>query len=172
MKCVGCGAECDDGVRFCSMCGKPVTPPAVTPGAVETRHCVGCGRAMSWDANVCQYCGYDYRFKPRTTKLVKEKLITGSILTILAGILSIAILTIMIALDGDIGAESWAMAVMVYICAFLGIMGGIVAMMRISYPFAVLGAACSIVGPAFFFGIPALILIAQSSAEFERQEAM
>lgn len=26
-----------------------------------TRNCVGCGRAMAWDANVCPYCGHDYR---------------------------------------------------------------------------------------------------------------
>lgn len=26
-----------------------------------TRNCVQCGRAIAWDANVCQYCGHDYR---------------------------------------------------------------------------------------------------------------
>jgi len=26
-----------------------------------TRNCVGCGRAIPWDANVCPYCGHDYR---------------------------------------------------------------------------------------------------------------
>src|SRR5512137_1697216 len=26
-----------------------------------TRSCVGCGRAISWDANVCPYCGHDFR---------------------------------------------------------------------------------------------------------------
>lgn len=30
-----------------------------TTGA--TRNCVGCGRAISWDANVCPYCGHDFR---------------------------------------------------------------------------------------------------------------
>ncbi|OGS41479.1 MAG: hypothetical protein A3K67_04085 [Euryarchaeota archaeon RBG_16_62_10] len=29
--------------------------------ASKTRSCVGCGRAIAWDANVCPYCGHDYR---------------------------------------------------------------------------------------------------------------
>ncbi len=32
-----------------------------TPGAAPTRNCVSCGRAISWDANVCPYCGHDFR---------------------------------------------------------------------------------------------------------------
>jgi hypothetical protein len=27
----------------------------------NTRNCVTCGRSISWDANVCPYCGRDYR---------------------------------------------------------------------------------------------------------------
>lgn len=30
-------------------------------GSQGTRNCTGCGRAISWDANVCPYCGHDYR---------------------------------------------------------------------------------------------------------------
>ena len=26
-----------------------------------TRNCVECGRSIAWDANVCQYCGHDFR---------------------------------------------------------------------------------------------------------------
>jgi len=25
------------------------------------RNCVSCGRAIDWNANICQYCGHDYR---------------------------------------------------------------------------------------------------------------
>ena len=171
MKCASCGVECAEGVRFCSMCGKPLSPPVVTPGVVESRHCVGCGRVMPWDANVCQYCGYDYRAKPKADK-TRERLTTGAVLTLLAGIFSVLLLTIIIvATEDGLGAAGWALAVLIYICAFLGIAGGLMAIMRMSYPLAVLGAACSIMGPAFFFGIPGLILIAQSSREFERPPA-
>ena len=27
------------------------------------RNCVSCGRSIAWDANVCPYCGRDYRFQ-------------------------------------------------------------------------------------------------------------
>ncbi len=29
--------------------------------ASNTRNCVSCGRTIAWDANVCQFCGHDYR---------------------------------------------------------------------------------------------------------------
>ena len=29
--------------------------------ASNTRNCVSCGRSIAWDANVCQYCGHDFR---------------------------------------------------------------------------------------------------------------
>ena len=32
-------------------------------GSAGTRNCVGCGRAIAWDANVCPYCGHDYRIQ-------------------------------------------------------------------------------------------------------------
>ena len=30
-------------------------------GTTGMRNCVSCGRSISWDANVCPYCGHDYR---------------------------------------------------------------------------------------------------------------
>ena len=30
-------------------------------GGQQPRNCVSCGRAIAWDANVCPYCGRDYR---------------------------------------------------------------------------------------------------------------
>ncbi|HEX9909032.1 MAG TPA: hypothetical protein VGB78_11320 [Thermoplasmata archaeon] len=29
--------------------------------SVGSRTCVSCGRALAWDANVCPYCGHDFR---------------------------------------------------------------------------------------------------------------
>ncbi len=34
------------------------------PGTAPARNCVSCGRAISWDANVCPYCGHDFRVTP------------------------------------------------------------------------------------------------------------
>lgn len=32
-------------------------------GTSSVRNCVSCGRSISWDANVCPYCGHDYRMQ-------------------------------------------------------------------------------------------------------------
>lgn len=158
-----------EGTRFCGECGKAFQSPVVSPGAAHNRFCVGCGRAMSWDANVCQYCGHDFRARPVET--AKDQLVIGGVLTMLAGILSVALTTILIANAGEIGSAGVAMAALVYSCAAIGVLGGIVALTRTSFPFAVFGAACSVIGPAFFFGIPGLVLIAKSSRVFSREPA-
>ncbi len=31
------------------------------PGQPTVRNCVACGRTIDWNANVCPYCGHDYR---------------------------------------------------------------------------------------------------------------
>lgn len=30
--------------------------------------CVSCGRSIQWDANVCPYCGHDYRYQAQYGK--------------------------------------------------------------------------------------------------------
>lgn len=34
----------------------------------QTRSCVACGRQIQWDANVCPYCGHDYRQQMQGTQ--------------------------------------------------------------------------------------------------------
>jgi predicted RNA-binding Zn-ribbon protein involved in translation (DUF1610 family) len=75
MKCQNCGFENPDGASFCNFCGKtlavapaaaipqppsrqPVSPPST---GERPRQCVSCGRSIPWTANVCPYCGHDYR---------------------------------------------------------------------------------------------------------------
>lgn len=31
------------------------------PGSTSARNCISCGRSIAWDANVCPYCGHDFR---------------------------------------------------------------------------------------------------------------
>jgi uncharacterized protein (DUF983 family) len=152
-------------MTFCGTCGKAVILPVVSPGEARNRFCVGCGRAMSWDVNVCQYCGHDYRTPAKDA--TKDYLVVGGVLTTIAGVFSIVLTTIIISTMGDMAPESVALAMLIYSCGVIGILGGILAMMRKLFPFAVLGAACAIMGPAFFFGIPGLVLIAKSSRQFE-----
>jgi hypothetical protein len=164
VKCVQCGAEVPEGMRFCGMCGGHTSPPVVTPGEPKNRFCVSCGRAVAWDANACQYCGHDYRKVARDTG--KDQLVAGAVLTIMAGVLSIVLTSIVLMSAGNLGPEGVAMMLLVYGCAVMGVIGGMVALAKRAFPIAVLGAACSIMGLAFFFGIPGLILIVKSSAQF------
>ena len=63
------------------------------PGAAPTRNCVSCGRAISWDANVCPYCGHDYRVAmagPSTQKKESAMPVIGGILIIIGAIIELA----------------------------------------------------------------------------------
>lgn len=66
MKCPYCGFENVGSPAFCISCGHElaVAPvAAVSPsGGTGSRFCVSCGRAIQFDANVCPYCGHDYRY--------------------------------------------------------------------------------------------------------------
>lgn len=42
------------------------------------RNCVGCGRPIPWDANVCPYCGHDYRQAMMGQRVPSEKRFHGS----------------------------------------------------------------------------------------------
>ena len=168
MKCGKCGKDTPDGMRFCGNCGCELESPAVTQDAARYRHCVTCGRAISWDANACQYCGHDFRATPPGKGSNGDPLLIGAIFSILAGIVSILLVAV-INLDGAGPSDSeMLVSAMMYLFAVLAIIGGLSSLARVSYPMSVFGAACSIFGPGFFFGIPALVLTAKSSEAFEK----
>lgn len=166
MKCSACGAETPGGMKFCGMCGKAVIVAPVSPGEARARYCVGCGRAMPWDVDLCQYCGHDYRASARDGS--KDYLVAGGVLTMVAGIFSIVLTTIILSTTGELDAAGMGLTALIYGCGLLGIIGGVLALMRMWFPMAVLGAACSIMGPAFFFGIPGLALIVKSAKQFKQ----
>jgi uncharacterized membrane protein len=111
------------------------------------------------------YCGHDYRAMPK--KGTEGHLLTGAILTLLAGIMGLALLlTTMSSWDMDyiFGNAVWMLSLS---CAILGVIGGYAALNRKWFPVAVLGAGAAIFTPAFFFAIPGLILIANSATRFK-----
>jgi ribosomal protein L40E len=165
MKCTNCGASNAEGANYCSHCGRDLAQRAVEPADVRQRQCVQCGRSIGWDAFVCAYCGHDYRVKSKPG--TEGYLVTGSVLTIVAGILSILLLTIVVGQAGDLTNEGMALVITSAVCSVLGVVGGLAALMRRWFPLAVLGAVCAIFGPAFFFAIPGLALIATSAARFK-----
>lgn len=55
------------------------------------RHCVSCGRSIDWNANVCPYCGHDFRIttgppKPPMSTGIKVLLYLVSFFVSIAGI--------------------------------------------------------------------------------------
>ena len=172
MKCFNCGAEIPEGNRYCGSCGKEVGSLQV-----QSRHCVSCGRAIDFNANVCQYCGYDYRIGPLPKRRSSGKRIAGGILAILCGVAGLIILTVFY------GATYWSYGYyydsgFVLFCFSLGLIsstlafiGGSFALMGKHYGFAVVGGVFALI--AFFpLGIPALILIAIARDEFETVQTL
>ncbi len=164
MNCPNCGASNPDGARFCNDCGKTLSPAAVAPSEAGLRQCVECGRSISWDANVCAFCGHDFR--ARSHAGTEGYLMTGAVLTLVAGILSIALLTVVVSQISGMTVGDITLATISYACSAVGVFGGVLALIRKLFPIAVLGAVCAIFTPAFFFAIPGLALIARSASQF------
>jgi hypothetical protein len=165
MKCEGCGAVNSEGIRFCGYCGRPLAVPPAGLADTKSRNCVECGRPIGWDAFLCMYCGHDYRGKPK--RGTEGYLLTGSILTLLAGIMGIALLLTTFSGSNFNSLWSNSLYVLSLSCSFVGVIGGFAALNRKWFPIAILGAAAAIFTPAFFFAVPGLILIANSATRFK-----
>ena len=123
-------------------------------GVQPTRNCVSCGRAIAWDANVCSYCGHDYRAVMAgpllTARKESSKPIIGGVLIIVGGLLL------------TLGA-GFCMIVL-FPLAILAFMGGVFALMRKYFALAVIGGVLSI--PSII-GLVGLILVILSKDEFQ-----
>ncbi len=165
-----------------------------TTGAQGTRNCVSCGRAIQWDANVCPYCGHDYRaqFMPMAQPRQTGKARTGGILILVAGILGVIMGIVFLALstvDFEAAGATFTsdftqrqlhelFAVWGAIALALGVVtifGGIFAMQRRYYVFGIIGGVTGIIGGGFVVGtilaIIGLIFVAQARHEFEAPPA-
>jgi hypothetical protein len=89
--------------------------------------------------------------------------LTGAILTLLAGIMGMALL---LTIYSNNTFSDNPVLVLSFSCCIIGVIGGFTALMRKWFPIAVLGAAAAIFSPAFFFAVPGLILIANSAIRF------
>jgi zinc-ribbon domain len=163
------------------------SPPGASP---PTRMCVSCGRTIDFSANVCPYCGHDYRmpiYGPPIRKRSSMPVIAG-VLTIIAGLLAIGLGVLYLTMGvsdlensgvtlppevsledvQDLLSVCGALAVLFGVIA---IIGGVFAIQRKHFALAIIGGLFGMAGIGFFLGallaLIALILVAVSKEEFD-----
>ena len=142
----------------------------------KRRNCVSCGRSISWDANVCPYCGHDFRVSMMMQPAKKESSMPtiGGVLILLAGLIEIGAGAVvgLVGAGGSFGFPTDATGFLavcggvLIVLGLISIMGAIFAMERKHFGLAVLGGILSLPG-FFILGLIGLILIAVSKDEFE-----
>ncbi len=151
------------------------------------RNCISCGRPIDFTANVCPYCGYDYRQAtmgpppvPRTSTPV-----AGGVLGIIAGILAlisgVIYLTVSassitgITLPPQVTIQEVENILRIcgaiqVIFGLVAILGGVFAIQRKHFGLAIAGSILGMLGFGLTFGallgLISLILVAIARKEF------
>ena len=152
-----------------------------TPEQPSSRMCVQCGKPIAQDANVCPYCGKDYRVQaaPAAKKKTVMPLI-GGILILIGGLLT---LLTGVGLVASVGAFDAVMlfdvqgvemlediltvsGLILLTLGLVGVLGGIVAIMRTHFGLPILGGIFALLG-WFIPALIGLILVGMSKDEFE-----
>jgi hypothetical protein len=156
-------------------------------GTPATRNCVQCGRSIAFDANVCQYCGHDYRAQAAAPAPHEKGAlsIVGGILILIAGLIGIAmgaILLMISASDLDqygLNLVSGTLEDILRVCGaillifgLIALMGGIFGAMRKHFALAILGGVFGLfcVSPymiASVLALVGLILVAIARKDFD-----
>lgn len=145
-----------------------------SPGGSGSRNCVSCGRPISFDANVCPYCGHDYRVvmsSPQYQQKTESAMpVAGGVLILLASLgyligggLVAAGSTV--ALIPSFGVAAWGIVcgLIMIVLGVISFLGGVYAMGRKNFNFAIIGGIFVI--PSIL-GLIGLILVAVSKDEF------
>jgi hypothetical protein len=138
------------------------------------RSCVQCGRQIPWDANVCQYCGHDYRAQAQGPPKKKGVLpVVGGVLVIIAALIELIAGGILVTGGTFLFDLTWGASGVITLCGvvilvlgIVAILGGIFAIQRKHFGLAVLGAILSL-GGLFIFGLIGIILIAVGRDDFD-----
>ena len=69
MNCRFCGAEVEEGAKFCQKCGKNLEEVS------DKKNCPKCGLELEKDAKFCLKCGYSMEKKQRVME--KRNLLLG-----------------------------------------------------------------------------------------------
>jgi hypothetical protein len=165
----------------------PAPPPAP---AQYTRNCIACGRSIDFSANVCAYCGHDYRGQAQAFVPIKQKSskpVIGGVLILVAGILAVAWGAMYLALDinglmdpadlpegvtwEDMQGIMDVCGIVFAVAGLVAVLGGMFGLMRKHFALAIIGGICGLIGLGFFVGsllaLIGLILVAISRSEFD-----
>ncbi len=168
MFCRNCGKELTGSPEFCMNCGaKPVT---------GTSFCPGCGAPTTPMTEICTKCGARVAAKAATVVSTWMP-VTAGILDLVIGIPSLIIGIIWAVVGGFItffiaGLGALLGAPMI-ILSMVAIAGGIFALRKRGWGFALAGAICGfivglpLVAPAILLGIPAIVFTALAKGKFE-----
>ena len=139
-----------------------------------TRNCVSCGRSIEWNANVCPYCGHDYRMQAYGQPVKKETAMPtiGGVLILIAGLIELAGGAILIGgstffIPLDFGGAALAICgIVIAVIGVIALLGGVFAIQRKHFGLAILGGIVGL-GGWFIPGLIGLILVALSKDEFK-----
>ena len=158
-------------------------------GSQNTRNCVSCGKSIAWDANVCQYCGHDYRAQmagpPKKEKGVIS--LVGGVMILIAGIMGLFMGAMFLAVNSidfgsyglDVAGLSDTLHNILTVCGVIFIVLGLVALLggffgiqRKHFGLVILGGVLGLftLGPYMLGSILALvglILVAVAKGDFE-----
>ncbi len=159
-------------------------------GSQNTRNCVACGKTIAWDANVCQYCGHDYRAAMAGPAVKKEKgvvSLVGGVLILIAGIMGLLMAAILLAVNsinfGSYGLDIAGIdntlhdiltvcGVIFLVLGLVALVGGFFGIQRKHFGLVILGGVLGLftLGPYMLGSILALvglILVAVGKNDFE-----
>lgn len=141
-------------------------------GVQTTRNCVSCGRSFAWDANVCPYCGHDYRVAmgpPRKEYSILPPLggvfiLLGALVYLLLGGLIAAGSTVALLPSFGTSAIGMVCGVVVIIVGVVCLLGAIGAIQRKNFATAIIGGILTL---PTILGLIGLILVAVSRDDFD-----
>lgn len=146
----------------------------MTSGGSGSRNCVSCGRPISFDANVCPYCGHDYRVVMAGPQGAQKKEsgmpVAGGVLILIASLVYIGFGALVAAggtvasvIDLEAGAGAVACGSILILLGVIAFLGGIFAIGRKNFTIAVIGGIFVI---PTLLGLIGFILVAISKEEF------
>jgi len=161
VRCPHCQAENPPGTKECSICQKRIVP--VSPGAQNRPVVI---RSDEWE----EKRGWeDIPHQARRIAWVS----LGGILVIMAGAFGLADAVFVFGLAADysiLDAESATCGILMIVFGVIAIMGGIMAILRLQFPLAVIGAVSGILAYGCILGsllsIIGLVLIMAMKKEF------